>query len=103
MIEISKDFNIEKAQEVLQKYSDNRELLKTLFVNDLITYYHNFSRNILYHELLIQNRYPKDIITSVLKDLEYDLLKFVDASEFKRRADLTKPECHLIVFGPAEG
>lgn len=114
MIDMRKDFNITKAYQLRNKYSAQRNLLKTCFVNELINYQRVFSpRSILYHELLIKKLYKKDLIVSVLNDFGYTLIEYKKAddsssneeavkSSFKVTQDNT-PKLFIIVFGPAEG
>ena len=97
---VIQDFDIEKAEQLLKEYSDNRDLLKTVFVRELINYQRNFPRSILYQEILVRRRYTRELIVSVLKEFGYELLEYNSPSKFKLNTDILQPKYSLIVFGP---
>lgn len=102
MLEISKSFNIKKAQELLREYS-SKDKLKKSFLTDLIYYHERFSPDsILFEELLIEKHYSEDLVKSVLSDLEYDLIFYKPYYKFKKDTDKSKPDYNLILFGIIE-
>lgn len=99
----NKDFDIVKAEQLLQEYSQKKDKLKKSLLTDLINYHRNLSRSIVNEELLIEKRYSKNLVSSVLNDLGYDLVLFKHNSCFKRASDKREPEYHLIIFEPTRG
>lgn len=77
MFDERKDFYTEKASQLLETYKKNWEFAKARFVKNLIEYQNAFgTESILDRELLLYGCYTLETVTSVLDDLNYDLVSF---------------------------